>query len=223
MLSLDAKSTIENDDFETPDENSVFIVTGGARGIASDCVKEMARNFSCKFILLGRTDIYQEEPEWAKSKNSKSDLMASLNAFDKTLKPNDISYKVEKLLNLREARANIKEIKELGSEIAYYSCDVTDVSTLNKAILSAKEKFGDINGLIHAAGNLADKKIEDKKLEDYEKVVEVKVDGLRNLIVNLDMDKIKYCILFSSVSGFYGNRGQVDYSMANEVLNKYAY
>ena len=89
--------------------------------------------------------------------------------------------------------------------------------------MSAKEKFGKIDGLIHAAGNLADKKIEDKKLEDYEKVVEVKVDGLRNLIVNLDMDKIKYCILFSSVSGFYGNRGQVDYSMANEILNKYAY
>ena len=223
VLSLDAKATIENDDFETPDENSVFIVTGGARGIASDCVKEMARNFSCRFVLLGRTDIYQEEPEWAKNQISKSDLMASLNSFDSALKPNDISYKVEKLLNLREARTNIEEIKELGSDIAYYSCDVTDVSTLNKTIVSAKEKFGKIDGLIHAAGNLADKKIEDKKLEDYEKVVEVKVDGLRNLIVNLDMDKIKYCILFSSVSGFYGNRGQVDYSMANEILNKYAY
>ena len=222
VLSLDDKSKYTGE-FKAPSKDSVILVTGGARGIASDCVKEMARNYGCKFILLGRTDIYAEEPNWAKGSQSKKDLMASLSKYNSDLKPGAIQAEVSKIINLREAKENIDEIRKLASKVEYYSCDVTDVTSISNTIEQSREDFGGITGIIHAAGNLADKKIEDKSLEDYEKVVEVKVDGLRNLISNLDLETIEHCILFSSVSGFYGNRGQVDYSMANEILNKYAY
>src|SRR6185369_5749156 len=45
--------------------DTVFAVSGGARGITAHCVIEMARRFGCRFILLGRTDIAQPEPGWA--------------------------------------------------------------------------------------------------------------------------------------------------------------
>ncbi len=35
-------------------------------------------------------------------------------------------------------------------------------------------------------------------------------------------DPLKYIIIFSSVAARMGNKGQVDYAMANEVLNKMA-
>ena len=39
----------------------------------------------------------------------------------------------------------------------------------------------------------------------------------------VDLNQIEYLILFSSVVGFYGNIGQTDYAIANEILNKSAY
>ena len=46
--------------------------------------------------------------------------------------------------------------------------------------------------------------------------------GIRNLLHATADDPLKHIILFSSVSARMGNRGQVDYAMANEVLNKMA-
>ena len=38
-------------------ENDLFLVTGGARGVTSWCVVEMARRYRCGFLLLGRTPL----------------------------------------------------------------------------------------------------------------------------------------------------------------------
>jgi Polyketide synthase dehydratase/KR domain len=37
------------------------------------------------------------------------------------------------------------------------------------------------------------------------------------------MQQLEYLVLFSSVTGFYGNIGQTDYAIANEILNKTAH
>ena len=47
-----------------PDAKTVFLVSGGAKGITSLCVKKLASVFHCKFILLGRSP-NMPEPDWA--------------------------------------------------------------------------------------------------------------------------------------------------------------
>src|SRR5512133_3425958 len=37
------------------DQNSVVLVSGGARGITASCVVKLAERTRCKFILLGRS------------------------------------------------------------------------------------------------------------------------------------------------------------------------
>ena len=39
----------------TVTKDSVFLVSGGAKGVTATCVKEIAKTFGCKFILLGRS------------------------------------------------------------------------------------------------------------------------------------------------------------------------
>jgi len=39
----------------------------------------------------------------------------------------------------------------------------------------------------------------------------------------VDNDSLEYLVMFSSAAGFYGNNGQSDYSVANEILNKTAH
>ncbi|MEL6925818.1 MAG: beta-ketoacyl synthase, partial [Bacteroidota bacterium] len=47
--------------------DSVFLVSGGARGVTATCVIEMAKTFQCKFILLGRSNNTFTIPAFAKA------------------------------------------------------------------------------------------------------------------------------------------------------------
>jgi len=47
-----------------------------------------------------------------------------------------------------------------------------------------------------------------------------KVAGLRAVLTACDPRFLSHLIVFSSLAGFHGNRGQTDYASANEVLNK---
>jgi len=102
--------------------------------------------------------------------------------------------------------------------------DVTaPVQTLQKELAGPIQRLGKINGIIHGAGTLSDRRIEKKTIQDFETVFTPKVDGLRNLLKIAPAGQLDFLVLFSSVVGFFGNIGQADYAMANEVLNKAAY
>ena len=77
--------------------------------------------------------------------------------------------------------------------------------------------------MIHGAGRLADKYIQDKTAQDFNNVLTVKLDGLLTLLECVNINKLDHLILFSSVAGFYGNIGQTDYAIANEILSKAAH
>ena len=45
--------------------SSVFLVSGGARGITAQCVIKLAQSCPCKWVLLGRSVYVDQEPDWA--------------------------------------------------------------------------------------------------------------------------------------------------------------
>jgi hypothetical protein len=93
---------------------------------------------------------------------------------------------------------------------------------MRKEVDAITREFGAITGIIHGAGILADKLIEDKTLEDFNSVYAPKIDGLDAMLGCVDTAKLKHLSLFSSAAGFFGNAAQSDYSIANEILNKTA-
>ena len=58
--------------------------------------------------------------------------------------------------------------------------------------------------------------------EQFDRVFDTKVQGLRALLSATASDPLKAVVMFSSVAARCGNQGQCDYAMANEVLNKVA-
>lgn len=44
--------------------SSVFVVSGGAKGITAECVIRLAQRYRCKFILLGRSPRTVPEAAW---------------------------------------------------------------------------------------------------------------------------------------------------------------
>ncbi|HYO87192.1 MAG TPA: SDR family NAD(P)-dependent oxidoreductase [Candidatus Limnocylindrales bacterium] len=208
-----------------PDSSTVFLVSGGARGITSECVVELARQFRSRFILLGRTSL-AEEPSWAQGIAGEAELKTS--AITETRGrgekpvPTVVSKAVHSVLAQREIRQTVAAVKAAGGDAVYVSVDITDRAALQTS-LAAGNAFGPINGVIHGAGNLADKLIEHKTEADFETVYSAKVTGLENILAVVPATQLDYLILFSSVAGFYGNVGQADYAIANEVLNKTAH
>ena len=82
---------------------------------------------------------------------------------------------------------------------------------------------GKINAVIHGAGVIEDKKLQDKSKESFDRVYNTKVDSGFVLANCLDPESLELMVFFSSVAGRYGNAGQSDYAAANEVINRLAW
>lgn len=204
---------------------TVFLVSGGARGITARCVVEMAQHFRCKFILLGRTPL-SDVPAWAQGIEDEAQLkkqaIADFQARGEKPTPALISRAVSGVVAQREIQQTLATVQAAGGEAVYASADITSVDSL-RAALDANSHLGPVSGILHGAGNLADKLIENKTEADFEKVYTTKVLGLENLLAVVPAAQVQFLVLFSSVAGFYGNIGQADYAIANEILNKTAH
>lgn len=208
-------------------ESAVLLISGGAKGITSQCAIKIAKTARCQFILVGRSSILDPEPDWAKAINNSEELQNSVLKFykkeGKKITPKILQKEIKDILSSREISLTLREIEKHGGKAVYISADVTDDKSLIPQIQSAVKKFGLVSGVIHGAGNLADKLIENKNSKDFDLVVNTKIKGLKNIIQAVDPEALKFLVLFSSVAGFFGNTGQSDYAIANEILNKAAY
>ncbi len=120
-------------------------------------------------------------------------------------------------------RATLADLERAGATVRYAALDITDRAALHRELAALREEWGPITGLIHGAGVLADKRIADKTDDQFDRVYATKVAGLRALLDVTASDPLELLCLFSSVAARYGNPGQCDYAMANEVLNQVAY
>jgi Flp pilus assembly protein CpaB len=76
---------------------------------------------------------------------------------------------------------------------------------------------------VHGAGVLADRLIAEQTDEQFDRIFNTKILGLRTLLEGLASDPLAILCMFSSVSARCGNNGQSTYAMANEILNKVAW
>ena len=95
---------------------------------------------------------------------------------------------------------------------------------MKAAVQEAKTKHGlTITGIVHAAGVLRDKMVENKTVDDFDSVFGVKITGLTNIFNAFSASEragLRHLVVFSSLAGFHGNAGQTDYAMANDALSK---
>ncbi|SEW00666.1 polyketide-type polyunsaturated fatty acid synthase PfaA [Chitinophaga sp. YR573] len=210
----------------TVTSGDVFLVTGGGRGITSTCINKLGQYCKPKFILLGRSSVNLPEPAWAKGetdeKELKKKIAGQLKNEGKNPTPAEVQKIFQQIISKREIEQTLAELKANGSEAIYFQADVRDKKQLEQIVKETRLKMGEITGIIHGAGVLADKLIEQKSEEDFEQVFSVKVGGLLSVLEVLPPEKLKFLLLFSSVAGFYGNQGQADYALSNEILNKLA-
>lgn len=210
--------------YSPPSEKTHFLVSGGGKGITAANAIELAKTYHSRFTLIGRSELIKVEPVWSANLDEEAALKRSALEYfqNKGQKktPKEIGREVKQVLSSREISQTVQQINLSGGSAEYIQADITNPADL-------KNKIGgllpEINGLLHGAGALADKYIEDKSESDFDLVYGVKIGGLRNILDLIPANQFDYIILFSSVAGYYGNAGQADYSLSNEILNKLAH
>ncbi|MCP4660714.1 MAG: amino acid adenylation domain-containing protein, partial [bacterium] len=120
------------------------------------------------------------------------------------------------------ASAKVRALEDLGAEVLAAQADVTDQAAMSRVAAAARERFGSIAGVFHAAGVPGGGVIQLKEREVAAQVLAPKVEGTRVLEAVLGDQQPEFLVLFSSITGVLPTFGQVDYCAANNVLDAYA-
>lgn len=122
----------------------------------------------------------------------------------------------------QEIRALEREYSTNGSNVVYFSCDITDKNEMKFISTKIKSQYGDVNGVIHLAAVLHDGMAVFKTEKDFLEVIDTKVLGAENLYQNFRSEKLEFITFCSSISALTGNIGQCDYSYANAYIEALA-
>lgn len=202
---------------------SVFLITGGARGITAEIAAAIARAVRPRIFIVGRSPRPVPEASLTAGVESTQQLRQALTkamrAADGNVKPSDIEAAVQRVLRDREIRRALTAAERAGAAVEYIEVDVRDETAFAAVIDRIYADHGRLDVVVHGAGIIEDKLLKDKTPESFDRVVGTKTDSAFTLMRQLRPASLKVLIFMSSVTATFGNRGQADYGAANGVLN----
>ncbi|NMF62565.1 polyketide synthase (plasmid) [Brasilonema octagenarum UFV-E1] len=183
-------------------EGGVYLITGGLGSIGLVLAEYLAKTVRAKLVLTGRLGLPNRDRwcEWL-STHSKTD---------------GTSRKIRK----------VQELEELGAEVLVASADAVNLEQMREVIAQTLERFGQINGVIHAAGVVTEKTfcdIEQITKTECEQQFQPKIYGLLVLKKVLQDKELDFCLLLSSLSSVLGGLGYVAYSAANLFMDAFVH
>lgn len=178
-------------------DNGLYLITGGTGGIGLEIAKYLASKAKVKVALMGRTAI-PDRHEWPEilAKGSNVRLCKKIKA--------------------------IEEIEQTGATVICLRGDVADQEEMAACIRQLREKYGKINGVIHAAGIAGDGFLIRKDEESFQSVLAPKMEGTWIVDQLTREDDLDFFVMFSSINSLLGEPGQSDYTAANAFLDAYA-
>ncbi|MBA4266198.1 MAG: polyketide synthase, partial [Comamonadaceae bacterium] len=176
----------------------VCLLTGGLGGIGLTLAEHLAREKQARLVLLARQPLPPPDTWNAQLRNG--------DPLDPTV----------------QRIQAVRRLEGLGAEVMVLAADVCNVKDMQAAAEQARQRFGRIELVIHAAGVVDDGPLLTKTSGGVEEVFAPKVHGVQILHDLFPDGSIDRLVLFSSTSTITAPAGQVDYVAANEYLNAYA-
>lgn len=124
-------------------------------------------------------------------------------------------------LNIEQSK-KIESIESTGGKVLYLRANASDFNEMKYALNTAKQQFGEINGVIHSAIVLRDRLVEKMEESDLLQVLEPKVQGTAVLYKVFENEELDFICFFSSSQSFLSNIGQSNYASACTFKDAYA-
>lgn len=123
-----------------------------------------------------------------------------------------------------EVRAkNLEAIREAGAETLVFSADITDLSVMRDVLNKAQEKFGEVNGVFHAAAVTGGGIIELQKPEEMNRALSTVIKSTQVLDTLFQESNIDLMVLCSPAHSITGGIGQMNSCAAAAFLETVAY
>ena len=177
----------------------VYIVTGGLGGVGLSIAEELGTVARARLVLVSRTT-FPDRAEW-------SALLADPSTPRGIRRVIDVTFRIE----------------AAGGEVDIQSADVTVLEQTALVRKATLERYGEVHGILHAAGVPGGGMIQVKDPSAANAVMAPKLYGTVNLervFGDLPLDVVVLC---SSITALIGGLGQVDYCAANAFLDAWAH
>jgi acyl transferase domain-containing protein/NAD(P)H-dependent flavin oxidoreductase YrpB (nitropropane dioxygenase family) len=201
--------------------DSVVLLTGGARGITAAAALALARATGCHLELIGRTPPPGPPDPQTEGVRDPAELRRILIGRG-LASPREVEQAAQRIAREQEIRATLAGLRGVAASVRYHAIDVRDPAAAGAVLGDLYARHGRLDGVIHGAGIVADRLLPGKTPESFAQVYDTKVGGATALLAHL-RDGLRFLVLFGSVSGVFGNRGQVDYAAANDALDTLAH
>jgi acyl transferase domain-containing protein len=179
-------------------DGGVYLITGGYGAIGFEIARYLASAVQPKLILVGRSGLPAREL-WQKH--------VALHGRD-----DEVS---------RRIRA-VQSLEESGADVFAARADVASEPQMRTVVAAARERYGRIDGVFHAAGIAGGGVMQLRKPDAVAAVMRPKVGGTRVLERVLADDRPDFMLLCSSLNAITGGAGQADYAGANAFLDAFA-
>jgi amino acid adenylation domain-containing protein/non-ribosomal peptide synthase protein (TIGR01720 family) len=176
---------------------STWLLTGGLGGMGLAIARDLWSSCQARLVLTGRTGLPPTD-QWEAHLAEHPDDATS-----------------------RRIRA-VQELERDGAEVLVVPADVTDAGALAAVVSATRERFGSLDGVVHAAGVPPGGLLMTADAARTRAVLAPKVEGTRALLEAVAPLAPEVVLLCSSLNAVKGFPGAADYGAANAVLDAFA-
>jgi acyl transferase domain-containing protein/acyl carrier protein len=173
----------------------VYLITGGLGGLGLALAQHLARTVGARLVLVGRRRLPPRR-DWDDHLTRDGESATAIRA--------------------------VRELERMGAAVLVFAADVADPEAMRAAVRAARERFGVLHGVVHAAGVPGGGLLQSRTPEQIDAVLRPKVGGTLALDAALHDDPVDFLALFSSSSAVLGGLGESDYAFANGFMDAWA-
>jgi amino acid adenylation domain-containing protein len=181
-------------------EGGVYMISGGLGRIGLEVAEYLARTVRARLVLVSRNPLPAKE-QWAQ-------WLATHDENDPT------SRKIQR----------VQAIEATGAVVLVCQADVADERQMGAAIAAAEARFGQLRGVMHAAGaggRLVP--IQSLQRSDCEEPFRPRLQGLRVLDSLLRDRRLDFCLVHSSLASVMGVMEYVSYTASHLFMDAFTY
>ncbi|MFF7200642.1 KR domain-containing protein [Streptomyces sp. NPDC008141] len=196
------------------------VAAGGGRGIGAELLTALARRDRPRLHVIGSTRLDGVTAEDARL--TRKDFIRARSTGQDRLTVKEANAAFDRLSAAVEVQANLRTLEDIcGSDrVTYHVCDLRDPDAVNAVVgrITASEADG-VDLLLDIAGTNRAASVDQKSLDDFRTVRDLKVRSYANLKAAFgDRQPRRWCN-FGSFVGFTGQTGETDYGAANDYFN----
>jgi thioesterase domain-containing protein/NAD(P)-dependent dehydrogenase (short-subunit alcohol dehydrogenase family) len=176
----------------------VYLITGALGDLGLAVAEHLARDFQARLVLVDRAP-FPPPGEWQEELQNSGT-------------PERRKQVIRKLL----------QIRSLGSEVIVICADVAQSDEIKQAVEHARQKFGNISGVVHAASSAEEKPFQSNMRESAASLLNQRIKGTLLLEDVLGAASLDFLALFSSAGSLDPSAGQIDSAAEGAFFDAFA-